>query len=52
MDWKYGSRGRVPAFQVRSPDFKPPFHQKKKKERKGRVKGEKGAGGEEENEIY
>jgi hypothetical protein len=31
MDWSYGSRGKVPALQVQSPEFKLQFHQKKKK---------------------
>jgi hypothetical protein len=31
MDWRYDSRGRAPALQAQSPDFKPQSHKKKKK---------------------
>jgi hypothetical protein len=29
MDWRCGSRGRAPALQTQSPDFKTQTHQKK-----------------------
>jgi hypothetical protein len=31
MDWRYSSSNRVPALQVRSPDFKPQFNNNKTK---------------------
>jgi hypothetical protein len=37
MDWRCSSSGRAWALQTRSPEFKPQFHQKKKKKKdKGR----------------
>jgi hypothetical protein len=30
MGWGCGSRSRLPAKQVQSPEFKPNYHQKKK----------------------
>jgi hypothetical protein len=29
MYWRHGSRGRAPALQVQSPEFKPKSHHKK-----------------------
>jgi hypothetical protein len=37
-DWKCGSSGRVPALQMRSPEFKPHYQKKKEKKRKKRKK--------------
>jgi hypothetical protein len=31
MDWRCGSSGKVTGLQVLSPEFKPHFHQEKKK---------------------
>jgi hypothetical protein len=31
MDWRHGSRGRVPALQIQNPESKPQSQPKKKK---------------------
>jgi hypothetical protein len=33
MDWRYSSSDRLPGLQAQSPEFKPQFHQKKKKKK-------------------
>jgi hypothetical protein len=44
MDWRHGSRGRVPALQIQNPESKPQSQPKKKKKFTGLKKLSLGMG--------